>query len=340
MRKLLCIIYLLATTTSIAQDISKIYEKANAAVVSILTLQSELLGVGEQKSMVALQGMGSGFVISEAGDIMTASHVVQTAERIIVTFSDGDEVPAEVVSSYPIVDVALIKLTEEKSTPLPVAKMADSDEVRIGEQIFVIGAPFGLGHSLSVGHVSGKYGRRHLAGGFVSTEFIQTDAAINKGSSGSPVFNMKGEVIGIASFILSHSEGFQGLSFAATINIAQKLLNQDRAICTGMESYLISGPMAEILNLPQSGGILVQKVASQSPAAAIGLNSGFYKVNIDGENIMLGGDILWSMADIPLIDEENVFKAWHFVQGLEKDDAVQLKVLRKGKLLDLNIVVP
>ena len=92
-------------------------------------------------------------------------------------------------------------------------KLSNSDEVKIGDQIFVIGAPFGLGHSLTVGYVSGKYNRKLIESGFVSTEFIQTDAAINKGSSGAPMFNMKGEVIGISSFILSNSDGFQGLGF-------------------------------------------------------------------------------------------------------------------------------
>ncbi|NJB72219.1 serine protease Do [Saonia flava] len=278
-------------TLSFAQDISELYDKANKSVVLIKTLQPEIMGDGKIKTMIALEGLGSGFVVSEQGDIMTASHVVQTAASILVVFSDGEEVPAKVMYSYPMADVALIKLTKPKSTLLSPVTLADSDKVKIGEQVFVIGAPFGLGHSLSVGYVSGKYSRKHVLSGFVTTEFIQTDAAINEGSSGGPLFNMKGEVIGIASFILSHSQGFQGISFAATSNIAKRLLSEERPVWTGIESYFVTGSLAEVLNLPQKAGILVQRVAPLSLGDAMGLQGGFYKMTLNDEELLVGGDI-------------------------------------------------
>ena len=324
------------TTCSVAQSISKLYDKANASVVLIKTLQPDVFGQGRMKTMVTLEGLGSGFVISEQGDIMTASHIVHTAALIRVVFSDGEEVPAKVLYSFPMADVALIRLSEPKSTPLSVVKMADSDKVKIGDQVFVISSPYGLGQSLSVGYVSGKHSRKHVASGFMATEFIQTDAAVNEGSSGGPLFNMNGEVIGIASFILSHSEGFQGISFAATSNIAQELLCEGHPIWTGIESYFVSGPLAEILNLPQSGGILVQKVAPRSLGDMLGLRGGFYQISIEGNQLLVGGDILLTLNTIPLINEENLLKAWAILQGLKLGDTLKSTILRKGKVMKVS----
>jgi serine protease Do len=253
-----------------------------------------------------------------------------------VIFSDGEEVPAKVVYSYPLADVALIKLTEPKSTPLSVATMADSDKVKIGDQVFLIGAPFGLGHSLSVGYVSGKYSRKNETRGFMNSEFIQTDAAVNEGSSGSPLFNMKGEVIGIASFIVSYTEGFQVISFAATSIVAQKLLGDDHPVWTGIEAYFVSGPLSEILNLPQSAGIMVQKVAPLSLSDDLGLRGGFYNMTFEGEEILVGGDILLALETIPLTNEENLGKAWSFLQTLKTGDSIRSTILRKGKVMKLS----
>lgn len=340
MKTFLCIISILITVSGCGQNISKLYENTNEAVVLIKISEPEIVGLGYPKLLISVSGIGSGFVISEDGEIITASHVVQTAENIMVKFSDGEEIPAAVLYSYPAADVALIKLLSPKSTPLKVVKLTDSDKVKIGDQIFVIGAPFGLGHSLSVGHVSGKYTRKQGESGFVTTEFIQTDAAINEGSSGAPMFNMKGEVIGIASFILSNSKGFQGLGFAATSNIAQRLLREERSVWTGIDAYLISGNLAEIFNLPQKAGLLVQKVASFSLGDYLGLEGGAYKMNIEGDELLVGGDILLSLENIPLTNENNLHKAWQVMQRLKSGDSLKFKVLRRGTIIEVKRMIP
>lgn len=340
MNKTIFLIALLISNIGFGQAISQLYEEANKAVVLIKTSEPVIYGQGQPKFMFDVKKIGSGFVVSKEGDIMTASHVVQTAEEIVVKFFDGEEIPATVVSSYPSADVALIKLIFPKRTALKVAKLSDSDKVKIGDQIFVIGAPFGLGQSLTVGYVSGKYIRRQVESGFVSTEFIQTDAAINEGSSGAPMFNMQGEVIGISSFILSNSKGFQGLGFAASSNIAKKLLLDERSIWTGIDAYLISGFLAEILNLPQQSGILVQKVASFSLGDIIGLKGGSYKMVIEGEELIVGGDILLSVENTPLISEENMHKGWQLIQVLKPKDTIKLDILRKGKIISLVRIIP
>ncbi|WP_238718972.1 S1C family serine protease [Pelagihabitans pacificus] len=334
------IIVALCMLDSFAQSISDLYEQANESVVLIKTIQPEVFGEGRMKAMVTLEGIGSGFVISDQGDIMTASHIVQTAALIRVVFSDGEEVPAKVLYSYPMADVALIKLSEPKSTPLSVVTLADSDKVKIGDQVFVIGSPFGLGHSLSVGYVSGKHSRKHVVSGLMTTEFFQTDAAVNEGSSGGPLFNMDGEVIGIASFIISHSEGFQGISFAATSNVAQKLLCEGQPLWTGIQAYFVSGPLAEIFNVPQPAGVLVQKVAPNSLGHILGLRGGFYHMGIEGDQLLAGGDILLSLETIPLTNGENLTKAWSILERLQPGDIVRCTILRKGKVMNLEVIIP
>jgi len=340
MKTIRYIIIIFISISGFGQTISQLYENTNEAVVLIKTSKPEILRQGYQQLLFNVSGIGSGFVISEDGEIITASHVVQTAENIIVKFFDGEEIPAMVLYSYPAADVALIKLLSPKSTPLKTVKLSNSDEVKIGDQIFVIGAPFGLGHSLSVGYVSGKYTRKHIESGFISTEFIQTDAAINKGSSGAPMFNMKGEVIGVSSFILSNSEDFQGLGFAATSNIAYKLLCEDKAIWTGIESYLISDSLAEVFNLPQESGLLIQKVASLSLGDYLGLRGGEYKMSIEEEELLVGGDILLSLGNIPLTNEDNLYKSWQLMQQLKTGDSLKIKILRKGKVIEIIRAIP
>lgn len=248
--------FLLFTYKVGAQPLADLYGKVNAVVVLIRTAEVSLTNDGTKQSFITAQGLGSGVMISADGQILTAAHVVQSAEFILVEFADGEQVGAKVISSFPIADVALLKLESAPKNSL-FAKMADSDKVRIGEQVFVIGAPYGLDHSLSAGHISGRHIKKMVFNGFTFMEFFQTDASINQGNSGGPMFNMSGEVIGIVSYILSQSGGFQGLRFVATSNIATKLLLEEKFIWDGMDAIFINGLLASIFNVPQSGGLLV-----------------------------------------------------------------------------------
>ena len=152
-------------------------------------------------------------LISKDGKVLTAAHVVQTADTVSVEFPNGEIVKAKVVSSEPPADIALLQLERVPASAV-VAKLGDSDQVGVADQIFVVGAPYGISHTLTVGHISA----RRTPGGEQSelglAEFFQTDAAVNQGNFGGPMFNMNGEVIGIVSHILSQSGGFEGLGFA------------------------------------------------------------------------------------------------------------------------------
>jgi len=156
-------------------------------------------------------GIGSGVLIEE-NQILTAAHVVDGAQFIEVHFNDGVRIRAEVVASLKSSDIALLKLKRGHPDPT-IAVLADSDKARVGSKVFIIGSPFGISQTLSVGHLSGRMDRGLLADG-TPVEFLQTDTAINTGNSGGPMYNTDGEVIGIVSFILSKSGGFDGIGFA------------------------------------------------------------------------------------------------------------------------------
>jgi S1-C subfamily serine protease len=150
--------------------------------------------------------------------------------------------------------------------------------VQIGEQVFVVGAPLGITHTLTVGHLSARHKPNATFSGMLTAEFFQTDAAINRGNSGGPMFDLKGEVIGIVSSILSQSGGSDGLGFAATSNIARRLLLDEPSVWSGLDGYLLIGEAARAFNLPVGfeAGLLVQRVALGSPADQLGVRGGKY----------------------------------------------------------------
>jgi len=206
----------------------------------------------------------------------------------------------------------------------------------IGEQVLVIGAPFGLEYSLSIGHISGRHTKPLVAGGASELEFFQTDAAINQGNSGGPMFNMKGEVIGIVSFILSNDGNFSGLSFAASINMAKQILLQNPSIWSGFEGLYLNSEIAGVFNVPQPYGILVQRVVEGSMADRIGLRAGKYKAVIGGQDVWIGGDIILEIQGTSCEAPHSFDKIKIDLETLGKDAPFSMKVLRAGKIIDLN----
>src|SRR6266446_10792039 len=200
---------------------------------------------------------------------MSAAHVVQSMDEIRVEFVGGEAVAAKVIASEPAADLALLQLDRVPQGAL-VATLADSDTVRVGEQIIIVGAPYGLSYSMSVGWISARWAPNTVYRRMPLAEFFQTDATINTGNSGGPMFNMAGEVIGLVSHTISKSGGSEGLGFVVTINTAKQLLLVRKSFWSGLEGHLISGPIAQILNLPQPTGYLVKTVARGSAGEAVG----------------------------------------------------------------------
>ena len=334
---LLTILIALAATNARAQHLRDVVRQVDASVVVVKTVEKNVLPV-PQNMFVSSPGLGSGVFISE-GRILTAAHVVQAADKIEVEFIDGQVAPAKVIASMPRADVAMLKLDWTPHNAVP-ARLGNSDTMQVGDDVFIIGAPYGIGHSLSVGHLSARRPAK-VSFGPVRLELFQTDAAINKGNSGGPMFNMAGEVIGIISYILSQSGGFEGLGFAVSVNVAQKLLINAKGFYSGIDGMILSDEWVRIFNIPQPAGFLVQRVADNSPASRIGLIGGSYRATIASVDLIAGGDIILSVGGIPVVpDGSTVLKMVDYLNSLKAGDTITLKILRAGQVQELKTDMP
>jgi serine protease Do len=332
LKNILPVVFLFSVCVANSQSLSTLYKEVNSSVVVINTISVEREGSGGNIQLVTTEAMGSGVLIAKEGLIWTASHVVQSAEVVEVEFLDGDIYEADVLSSNPQADVALIKIRGDfRLKNKKVAVIGDSDKMLIGEDVFVLGAPHGFKQSLSRGILSGRFIPKHLSNNFISIEYLQTDASINPGNSGGPMFNMRGEVVGIASSIYTNSGGFEGIGFVVSSNVARKLLMGKDNFWSGMESVLISGNMAKALNVPQETGLLVVNVSSKGKARELGLIGGYIKANIDGTAILLGGDIILNVAGITIEDTNSFFLIRKKIEEFEEGEKINITILRNGK---------
>lgn len=330
------VVALAAVPSASAQSVADLYKQVKDSVVTIRTLERKPAKGAPGEA--AFLGLGSGVVVDATGWVLTASHVVQTAEAVAVELTSGEQIEAKVVASEPLLDLALLKLATVPPG-LTAAKPGDSQRLAIGDQVFVIGAPLGIAQSLSVGFVSGKRQANTLFGGFETAELIQTDAAINTGNSGGPMFNMKGEVVGIVSSILSRSGGFEGIGFAVSSNTARRLMTE-RPPWTGLEGLMLSGEEAALFNLPQPAGLLVQRVAPGSPAATMGIRGGAVEATIAGEEILLGGDVILEVGGIKLSEKDAAARIRSAISGRQTGEKIAVVVLRGGSRAELVFTVP
>ncbi|MEE8046997.1 MAG: trypsin-like peptidase domain-containing protein [Dehalococcoidia bacterium] len=317
-----------------AKTLSEAFKEVNASVVEIQTVQRSVphrAGV----TPTSVNGLGSGVLVS-SNRVLTASHVVEVADEIKVLFVDGRERTARIVSSERFADVSLLVLNEPVDDIKP-ARLGNSDNVEIGDQVFVIGAPYGVSHTFSVGFVSGIH-RDEVFGGFDIGELIQTDAAINRGTSGGPMFNMDGEVIGIASHIKSSSGGFEGLGFAISINTAKALVIEQRSFWSGLLGVLLSPAFAQALNVPQTTGMLVQQVAHDSPAERLGLKAGRIPITFEGQSTILGGDIVLMVNDIRIDSPESIQRIRKSLRFYKPGERVLVEILRAGRKERLDLI--
>ncbi|MCW4148252.1 DegQ family serine endoprotease [Halomonas sp. 18H] len=231
------------------------------------------------------QSLGSGFIISEDGYVMTNAHVVQDADEILVRLNDRRELNAELIGSDPQTDVALLKV---EASDLPTLELGDSDELRVGEWVAAIGSPFGFDHSVTAGIIS-AINRTLPRDAYVP--FIQTDVAINPGNSGGPLFNLDGEVIGINSQIFTRSGGFMGVSFAIPINVAMDVadqLREDGYVNRGWLGVMIqpvSRDLAESFGMEEAEGALIADLDPEGPAAKGGLKAGDVILEVNGVTV-------------------------------------------------------
>ncbi len=267
------------------------------------------------------QSLGSGFIISSDGYLLTNNHVVEGADEIIVRLSDRRELVAELIGSDPSTDIALLKV---EANGLPVVRIGDSDALRVGEWVLAIGSPFGFDHSVTAGIVSAK-GRALPNETYVP--FIQTDVAINPGNSGGPLFNLNGEVVGINSQIYTRSGGFMGLSFAIPAKVAMQVADQLRETGRVSRGWLgvviqnVDRDLAESFGLDSPRGALIANVDESGPAGVGGIRSGDIILEVNGQTIERASDLPPAVGQI------------------RPGDSGRFLVLRDGRRITLNFTV-
>jgi len=267
------------------------------------------------------QAVGSGFIIGSNGEVITNAHVVDGADEVTVRLSDKREFTAKVIGADKRTDVALLKID---AANLPKVAIGDPDKLRVGEWVVAIGKPFGLENTMTAGIVSAK-GRDLPQENLVP--FIQTDVAINPGNSGGPLFNMRGEVVGINSLIFSRTGGYMGLAFAIPIDVAMNTVSQlrDKGRVTrgriGVQIQMVSKEEAEAFGLGTPRGALVNGVESDGPAAKAGVEVGDIIIKADGKDVR-------SQAELPRI-----------ISAVRPGTRIPVTVWRKGAAKDLQITV-
>ncbi len=324
-----------STARADAQSLSGLYKKVNHSVVVLHTVEKQL-SPKKREGLVSAEGLGSGVLVSADGKVLTAAHVVHTADAVGVEFWNGQIIPARVIASAPEADVALLQLEKVPDEVSP-AELGDSDHVEIGEEVFVIGNPYGLGRTLTAGYVSARHRPKNGSRDETSLEMLQTDAAINMGNSGGPMFDMDGKVVGIASRILSQSGGFEGLGFVVTSNVAKRRLLDEQSFWAGLTSFLLTDELARVFNLPQTAGLLVQQVAEGSPAAKLGLHQGQSLATVNDKNFLVGGDIILEMEGVQITGDRAFADKVHVILNhLQAGSTFDVKVYRAGQIVELS----
>ncbi len=277
---------------------------------------------GEHGRPRRVQSLGSGFIIDVSGYVVTNNHVIKDADEITVILSDDSELPATLIGHDPKTDLALLKVETDK--PLTAVRFGNSDEIRVGDWVLAIGNPFGLGNTVTAGILSAR-GRNINAGPY--DDFLQTDASINRGNSGGPLFNMDGEVIGVNTAIISPSGGSVGGGFSIPSAIAEPVIAQLREFghtrrgWLGVRIQTVTDEIAASLGLEEAAGALVADVTPDSPAERAQFEPGDIILEFDGQEVP-------EMRDLPRI-----------VAGTEIGKEVDVVLLRKGELQTKRVVI-
>jgi serine protease Do len=319
-----------APATAQSQSLDDLFNRVSPTVV-VVRAKGRDVGAG---GITRFNETGSGVLISTDGRVMTAAHVVNGMDEITVEGVAGEVVRATRLAADSAADVALLQL-ERVTKAMRVARMGDSDAMRVGQQVMIVGAPYGLAYSMSVGWISARWPPNTIFPDMPLAEFLQTTATINTGNSGGPVFNMAGEVIAIVSQNISKSGGSEGLGFVVTVKSAQSLLVPGKMFWGALQGMLLTGRLASVFNVPAPAGFLVKTVAQGSTAWNMGLQGADGVLTIGGKEIPVGGDIILSVDDIPVVSEENIEKIRNRLAGGAPGSTIKLSVLRAGKVIEL-----
>jgi serine protease Do len=319
-----------AAAAPCAEPLATIFERVSPAVVSIQAMKINKSRPTRRFETVG----GSGVIIDKDGQVLTNAHVVDGAASLTVTLDSGAKVPARILGLDPVLDLALIRV--EAPNPLPTVRFGDSSAVRVGDEVIAIGNPIGLDQTMTRGIVSGL--NRTLPG--ISDEpMIQTDAPINPGNSGGPLVDRCGQVIGINTLI---SEEAQSIGFAVPINAARAVLRELRESgrvvrpWLGLQGRAIEAGLGSIVRMPVTPGYLIEVVFDGSPADQAGIRGGNLAVVVQGEEYLLGGDILTAIQGSPIRTHQDYVAR---VRTLKPGQRVRLTLVREGQSREVTLTV-
>ncbi len=333
-RRVLLLILLAVPSVAAAQQCNEpfatVFERVSPAVVSIQS--TKINKAKPQRRFETI--VGSGVLIERDGQVLTNAHVVDGATSLTVTLDSGTKAPARLIGLDSLLDLALIRV--EAATPLPVARLGDSAQLRVGDEVAAIGNPIGLEQTMTRGIVSGL---NRLLPGLSEQPLIQTDAPINPGNSGGPLVDRCGTVIGINTFI---SEEAQSIGFSVPINSAKAVLRELRDVgrvvrpWLGMQGREVDARLSTMIRLPLVEGYLVELVYDGSPAERAGVRGGTTSVIVQGEEYLLGGDMLVAIQGSPIRSHQDYVAK---VRTLKPGQRVRVTLTRDGQSRELTLTV-
>jgi S1-C subfamily serine protease len=290
----------------------------------------------------AVQGLGSGFLINADGQILTNYHVISGSSDVEVTMPpDQSRYKAKVLMRDQGHDLALIQI-EPKKKLASFLKLGDSDSLQVGQKVLAIGNPFGLAGTLTTGIVSSLHRKIQSEDRGDLEDMIQTDAAINSGNSGGPLLDSQGYVIGINTAIYGPNGGSVGIGFAMPINRAKGMLDDFRSgkrpasSAIGVTTYSISGDWAEALRLPRTGGLLIGRIASGSPASRAGLHGATQQVRVGNYLVPVGGDLITAVDGKRVEEQDAITRA---ISRKHAGDTLDLTIWRDGRSMDVKVTL-
>jgi S1-C subfamily serine protease len=321
--------------TECKQAIRDIYASKSPAVVQISALTINPYRMDDRVNLAT----GSGFIIDSNGLVITNSHVVFGAQSLSITLNDGTKLPAKLLGADPILDLAVLHIPVPNKGKLPMLTLGNSDAIRPGDEVVIIGNPMGLDRTITSGIISAINRILHNRPRMLSRAVIQTDAPINPGNSGGPMLNRCGDVIGITSAILGNA---QNIGFAIPSNLAgavvAELVDNGRLIRPwfGIDGNLINAEMKEIFALPLADGFLVEAVEPNSPAGLAGIAGGRIPVKVGFQSLIMGGDIIVEINDIKLKDLDSLMRGFNLIRiGAQ----LRLKISRDGKVFTKELTI-
>src|SRR5438132_8370506 len=319
-----------AVAQTCTDSFAALFERVSPTVVSI-----QVTKINKAKPQRRFETVvGSGVVIERDGQVLTNAHVVDGAASLSVTLDSGSRASARLVGMDTVTDLALLRI--ESSSPIPAARLGDSGALRVGDEVVAIGNPIGLEQTMTRGIVSGL---NRLLPGLAEQPMIQTDAPINPGNSGGPLVDRCGAVVGINTFI---SEEANSIGFALPINAAKAVLRELRETgrvtrpWLGLQGREIESQITSILRLPLSPGYLVEVVYDGSPAERAGIRGGSLSVVVQGEEYLVGGDILTAIEGTPIRTHQDYLAK---VKALKPGQRTRITILRDGQRRELSLTV-